>query len=75
MSHRGEHALDRITATWATLPDGGPTPTLQEGSTGAVVSSLQTLLATTPQGIDGDFGPHKRLVEHLERSGIMAQTP
>ena len=28
-------------ATWAALPDGGPMPTLQEGSTGAVVNSLQ----------------------------------
>ena len=53
-------------ATWAALPDGGPMPTLQEGSTGPVVlSSLQTLLTNgapgawnvTPQGIDGDFGP------------------
>jgi len=51
--------------TWAALPDGGPMPTLQEGSTGAVVTSLQTLLTNgaagqwnvTPQGIDGDFGP------------------
>ena len=50
-------------ATWAALPDGGPMPTLQEGSTGPVVSSLQTLLTngapgqwiTTPQGIDGKF--------------------
>jgi peptidoglycan hydrolase-like protein with peptidoglycan-binding domain len=54
--------------TWAALPDGGPMPVLQEGSTGAVVSSLQTVLTngapgqwnTTPQGIDGDFGPHTR---------------
>ena len=51
--------------TWAALPDGGPMPTLQVGSTGAVVTSLQTLLTngasgqwvTTPQGIDGNFGP------------------
>ena len=50
-------------ATWAALPDGGPMPTLQDGSTGAVVNSLQTLLTngapgqwnTTPQGIDGNF--------------------
>ena len=43
-------------------------PTLQEGSTGDVVRSLQTVLTnaaagqwvTTPQGIDGDFGPHTR---------------
>src|SRR5580704_13265994 len=49
-------------ATWAALPDGGPMPTLQEGSTGPVVSSLQKLLTngapgqwiTTPQGIVGD---------------------
>jgi peptidoglycan hydrolase-like protein with peptidoglycan-binding domain len=55
-------------ATWAALPDGGPMPTLQEGATGPVVSSLQTLLTngapgqwiTTPQGIDGDFGPHTK---------------
>jgi len=55
-------------ATWAALPDGAPMPTLQEGSTGAVVSSLQTLLTngapgqwnTTPQGIDGNFGPYTK---------------
>jgi peptidoglycan hydrolase-like protein with peptidoglycan-binding domain len=43
-------------------------PTLQEGSTGPVVSSLQTLLTngapgqwiTTPQGIDDNFGPHTK---------------
>jgi peptidoglycan hydrolase-like protein with peptidoglycan-binding domain len=54
--------------TWNALPDGGPMPTLAEGSTGAVVSSLQTLLTngaagqwgTTPLGIDGDFGPHTK---------------
>jgi len=52
--------------TWAALPDGGPMPTLRRGSSGEVVKSLQTLLTngadgawvTTPQGIDGDFGPH-----------------
>ena len=51
--------------TWNALPDGGPMPILQEGSSGAVVRALQTLLTngaagqwdTTPQGIDGDFGP------------------
>jgi peptidoglycan hydrolase-like protein with peptidoglycan-binding domain len=55
-------------ATWAALPDGGPMPTLQEGSTGPVVSSVQTVLTsgaagqwnTTPQGIDGNFGPHTK---------------
>ncbi len=51
--------------TWNALPDGGPMPTLQEGSAGDVVRSLQTLLtngaegdwSVTPQGIDGQFGP------------------
>jgi peptidoglycan hydrolase-like protein with peptidoglycan-binding domain len=54
--------------TWSALPDGGPMPLLKEGSTGDVVRSLQTVLTngapgqwnTTPQGIDGDFGPHTR---------------
>jgi peptidoglycan hydrolase-like protein with peptidoglycan-binding domain len=64
--------------TWAALPDGGPMPTLQVGSTGAVVTSLQTLLTngapgdwiTTPQGIDGNFGPHtKASVEAFQAWG------
>jgi peptidoglycan hydrolase-like protein with peptidoglycan-binding domain len=64
--------------TWAALPDGGPMPTLQVGSTGAVVTSLQTLLTngapgqwnTTPQGIDGIFGPHtKASVEAFQAWG------
>jgi len=50
--------------TWTALPDGGPMPVLQEGSSGEVVRSLQTLLTngasgawgTTPHGIDGHFG-------------------
>jgi peptidoglycan hydrolase-like protein with peptidoglycan-binding domain len=54
--------------TWNALPDGGPMPTLQQGSSGDVVSSLQTVLTngaagewnTTPQGIDGNFGPNTR---------------
>jgi peptidoglycan hydrolase-like protein with peptidoglycan-binding domain len=54
--------------TWAALPDGGRMPVLQEGSSGPVVSSLQTILTNgadqwggvTPQGIDGIFGPHTR---------------
>ena len=54
--------------TWNALPDGGPMPLLKEGSKGDVVRSLQTVLTngapgqwnTTPQGIDGDFGPHTR---------------
>jgi peptidoglycan hydrolase-like protein with peptidoglycan-binding domain len=64
--------------TWRALPDGGPMPLLQVGSTGAVVSSLQTILTegapghwgVTPQGIDGDFGPHTRAsVEAFQRWG------
>jgi peptidoglycan hydrolase-like protein with peptidoglycan-binding domain len=51
--------------TWQALPDGGPMPTLKDGSTGDVVRSLQTVLTngapgqwnTTPHGIDGIFGP------------------
>lgn len=54
--------------TWNALPDGGPMPTLEEGSSGNVVRSLQTLLTNgavgqwgiTPQGIDGQFGPHTK---------------
>ena len=67
--------------TWAALPDGGPMPLLQAGSTGAVVASLQTLLSngavgawnTTPQGIDGIFGPHtKASVEAFQAWGGVA---
>jgi len=51
--------------TWAALPGGGPMPTLEDGSTGAVVKSLQQVLTvgapgqwnTTPGPIDGEFGP------------------
>jgi peptidoglycan hydrolase-like protein with peptidoglycan-binding domain len=43
-------------------------PILSEGSSGAVVESLQRVLTngapgewgTTPQGIDGNFGPHTK---------------
>jgi peptidoglycan hydrolase-like protein with peptidoglycan-binding domain len=64
--------------TWAALPDGGPMPTLQAGSTGAVVASLQTVLAdgapgqwtTGPGAVDGDFGPNTRAsVEALQAWG------
>jgi peptidoglycan hydrolase-like protein with peptidoglycan-binding domain len=64
--------------TWAALPDGGPMPSLQLGSSGAVVSSLQTLLTngapgqwlTTPGAIDGSFGPHtKAAVEAFQAWG------
>jgi peptidoglycan hydrolase-like protein with peptidoglycan-binding domain len=52
--------------TWSALPDGGPMPVLELGSAGDAVRSLQTVLTngaaglwnTTPEGMDGDFGPH-----------------
>jgi peptidoglycan hydrolase-like protein with peptidoglycan-binding domain len=68
-------------ATWNALPDGGPMPTLREGSSGDVVRSLQTLLTngapgqwgTTPRGIDADFGPHtKASVEAFQAWGGVA---
>jgi peptidoglycan hydrolase-like protein with peptidoglycan-binding domain len=54
--------------TWAALPDGGPMPTLREGSSGEVVRSLQQVLTdgapsqwnTTPGAIDGSFGPNTK---------------
>jgi peptidoglycan hydrolase-like protein with peptidoglycan-binding domain len=68
--------------TWAALPDGGPMPVLQEGSSGAVVSSLQTVLTNgapgqwnaTPEGIDGVFGLHTRAsVEAFQTWGDVNQ--
>jgi peptidoglycan hydrolase-like protein with peptidoglycan-binding domain len=51
--------------TWAALPDGGPMPTLRDGSHGAVVRDLQRVLengvsqwGTGPGAIDGQFGPN-----------------
>jgi peptidoglycan hydrolase-like protein with peptidoglycan-binding domain len=66
--------------TWNALPDGGPMPVLEQGSSGEVVRSLQTLLtngaagqwATTPLGIDGDFGPHTKAVEAFQAWGGVA---
>ena len=67
--------------TWEALPDGGPMPTLQEGDSSDVVRSLQTVLTngapgdwgTTPQGIDGYFGPHtKASVEAFQSWGGVA---
>ena len=57
-------------------------PTLQEGSTGSVVNSLQTLLTNgapgqrniKPQGIDGNFGPRtKASVVAFQAWGRVAQ--
>lgn len=54
--------------TWQALPDGGPMPTLSDGSHGSVVEGLQRVLSagapgqwsTGPGAIDGSFGPHTR---------------
>jgi peptidoglycan hydrolase-like protein with peptidoglycan-binding domain len=54
--------------TWAALPDGGPMPTLKEGTSGDVVKHLQQVLAsgapgewtTGPGAIDGKFGPRTK---------------
>ena len=72
-------AVDGIVgpATWQALPDGGPMPTLSEGSTGAVVRHLQTVLkngssvwGTGPGAVDGDFGPKTRdSVEAFQKWG------
>jgi peptidoglycan hydrolase-like protein with peptidoglycan-binding domain len=51
-------------ATWQTLPDGNPMPTLKQGSTGEAVRCVQEVLTmgavglweVTPKGVDGDFG-------------------
>jgi peptidoglycan hydrolase-like protein with peptidoglycan-binding domain len=67
--------------TWNALPDGGPMPVLREGSSGALVQSLQRVLTngapgewgTIPQGIDGIFGPHtKASVEAFQAWGGVA---
>ena len=64
--------------TWNALPDGGPMPLLQVGSSGPVVHSLQTILTngaagewgTTPGPIDGQFGPKtKTSVEAFQTWG------
>ena len=76
-------AVDGIVGplTWDDLPDGAPMPTLSEGSSGAAVRSLQTLLTNgapgqwniTPQGIDGSFGPKTRAsVEAFQAWGGVA---
>lgn len=68
-------------ATWSALPDGGPMPILQEGSSGDIVHSLQTLLTnggsgqwnTGPGTIDGQFGQHTRAsVEAFQKWGGVA---
>jgi peptidoglycan hydrolase-like protein with peptidoglycan-binding domain len=61
-------------ATWGALPDGGPMPLLQQGSTGRVVQRLQEVLAAgagpwvAPGPADGNFGPNtRRSVEGFQR--------
>ena len=53
--------------TWAALPDGRPMPLLKEGASGDVVRELQRVLTngasewgTSPQGVDGQFGPRTK---------------
>jgi peptidoglycan hydrolase-like protein with peptidoglycan-binding domain len=67
--------------TWSDLPDGSPMPTLEEGSSGDIVHSLQTLLTngasgqwnTAPGAVDGQFGPHTRAsVEAFQKWGGVA---
>ncbi|HEY4989656.1 MAG TPA: peptidoglycan-binding protein [Opitutaceae bacterium] len=76
-------AVDGIVgpAAWGALPDGGPMPVLQDGSSGPIVNDLQEILTngapgqwdTTPQGIDGQFGPHTRAsVEAFQKWGGVA---
>jgi peptidoglycan hydrolase-like protein with peptidoglycan-binding domain len=67
--------------TWSALPNGAPMPVLRQGSSGEVVRALQTLLTNgasgawnvTPQGIDGNFGPHtKASVQAFQTWGSVA---
>lgn len=62
--------------TWAALPNGAPMPVLKQGSSGAVVESLQRVLTNgaqgawnvTPQGLDGQYGPKtKASVEAFQK--------
>jgi Putative peptidoglycan binding domain len=43
--------------TWQALPDGGPMPLLDQGSTGDVVRRLQTVLTV---GAPGEWGTPRR---------------
>lgn len=75
-------------ATWKALPNGNAMPVLSEGSTGAAVRSLQEVLTngafglweTTPQGVDGVFGPNTtasvrafQAWARLEADGVVGQ--
>ena len=53
--------------TWNALPDGGPMPLLQEGSTGRVVRSLQTVLTN---GASGQWGTGPQGIDALQLPGI-----
>ena len=76
-------AVDGIVGplTWNALPNGAPMPVLRQGASGEVVRALQTLLTNgasgawnvTPQGIDGNFGPHtKASVQAFQTWGSVA---
>ena len=75
-------AVDGIVGplTWNALPNGAPMPVLRQGSSGEVVRSLQTLLTNgasgawnvTPQGIDGNFGPHTKASVQAFQTGSVA---
>jgi peptidoglycan hydrolase-like protein with peptidoglycan-binding domain len=62
--------------TWAALPDGGPMPTLQEGSQGDIVRSLQEVLSgewAPGLAVDGQFGPITRAaVEAFQQASNVA---
>jgi peptidoglycan hydrolase-like protein with peptidoglycan-binding domain len=61
-------------ATWKALPNGAPMPYLRQGSSGAAVRRLQTVL-NTPGPLDGVFGPRTRAsVEAFQRSARVPVT-
>jgi peptidoglycan hydrolase-like protein with peptidoglycan-binding domain len=73
--------------TWHALPNGGPMPTLGEGSSGPVVTALQQLLTeaafvegASPGPADGIYGPRTKAAvqafqgfEHLQTDGVVGE--